>query len=55
MFDEVQQALVNSIPNVESMVVPNVTHLLEIQDARAVAEGLARFFARYPIPAAVPA
>jgi 3-oxoadipate enol-lactonase len=47
LFDEVQQALVQMLPNVESLVVPNVTHLMQIQNPRSVGEGLAGFLARH--------
>jgi pimeloyl-ACP methyl ester carboxylesterase len=47
IFDEVQQTLVRCLPNVESLVVPNTTHLLQIQNPRTVGEGLASFFTRH--------
>ena len=33
----------------ESLVVPNITHLLQIQNPRSVGEGLAAFFARHAL------
>jgi len=47
IFDEVQQALLRLLPHAESLVVPNTTHLLQIENPRAVGEGLAAFFARH--------
>jgi pimeloyl-ACP methyl ester carboxylesterase len=55
IFDEVQQTLVRVLPNVESLVIPNATHLMQIQNPRSVGEGLARFFARHAMAAAMSA
>jgi hypothetical protein len=49
----VQQTLVRLLPNVESLVVPNVTHLMQIQNPRSVAEGLVGFFARHAMAEAM--
>ena len=38
------------VPNVEPFVLPGATHLLQVQNPRAMAEGLAAFFARHPLP-----
>jgi pimeloyl-ACP methyl ester carboxylesterase len=46
IFDEVQQALLRHLPRAESLIVPNTTHLLQIQNPRSVGEGLAAFFTR---------
>jgi hypothetical protein len=35
--------------NGEPFVVPNATHLLEVENPRGVAEGLVGFFARHPL------
>ena len=39
-------------PNVEPFVLPNATHLLQIDNPRGMAEGLAWFFARHPLTVA---
>jgi pimeloyl-ACP methyl ester carboxylesterase len=49
LFDDVQQALVRYLPRVESLIVPNATHLLQIQNPRSVGEGLAGFFTRHAV------
>ena len=49
MFDDVQQTLLSHLSQAESLVVPNTTHLLQIQNPRSVAEALGSFFARHPI------
>ncbi|HEY3232858.1 MAG TPA: alpha/beta hydrolase, partial [Roseiflexaceae bacterium] len=49
IFDEVQQALLRLLPRAESLIVPNTTHLLQIQNPRSVGEGLAAFFARHAL------
>jgi len=50
MFAERQQLLLHWLPNAEPLDLPGLTHLLHAQDAAAVADGLAGFFARHPIP-----
>jgi pimeloyl-ACP methyl ester carboxylesterase len=47
IFDDVQQVLLRLLPRAESMIVPNTTHLLQIQNPRSVGEGLAAFFAQH--------
>jgi pimeloyl-ACP methyl ester carboxylesterase len=49
MFDDVQQALLRCLPWAESLIVPNTTHLLQIQNPRSVGEGLAAFFTRHAL------
>jgi pimeloyl-ACP methyl ester carboxylesterase len=49
IFDDVQQTLLRLLPHAESLIVPNATHLLQIQSPRTVAEGLAAFFARHAL------
>jgi pimeloyl-ACP methyl ester carboxylesterase len=49
IFDEVQQALLKLLPRVESLIVPNTTHLLQIQNPRTVGEGLGAFFTRHAL------
>jgi pimeloyl-ACP methyl ester carboxylesterase len=38
------------LPNVEPFVLPSATHLLHVENPRGMAEGLAAFFARHPVP-----
>jgi hypothetical protein len=49
IFDDVQQMLLRTLPRAQSLIVPNTTHLLQIQNPRSVGEGLAAFFARYAL------
>ena len=48
-FEEGHQALVKMLPQTESYRVPDVTHMLQLQDAAAVAKSLAAFLVRHPI------
>jgi hypothetical protein len=41
--------LLDWLPNVESFVLCDATHLLQIENPRGMAEGLAAFFARHPL------
>jgi 3-oxoadipate enol-lactonase len=49
IFDDVQQVLLRLLPRAQSLIVPNTTHLLQIQNPRSVGEGLAAFFAQYAL------
>jgi 3-oxoadipate enol-lactonase len=49
IFDDVQQVLLRLLPRAESLIVPNTTHLLQIQNPRSVGEGLAAFFDQYAL------
>jgi pimeloyl-ACP methyl ester carboxylesterase len=49
IWRERQELLLSWLPNVEPFVVPDATHLLQVQNPRGVAEGLTLFFARHPI------
>jgi pimeloyl-ACP methyl ester carboxylesterase len=51
IWGERHQLLLDWLPNVESFVLPDATHLLQIENPRGMAEGLAAFFARHPISA----
>ena len=44
-----QQLMLSWLPHAEGFVLPEATHLLHLQDPRAMAEALASFFARHPI------
>jgi pimeloyl-ACP methyl ester carboxylesterase len=46
---ERHELLLSWLPNVEPFVVPDATHLLQVENPRGVADGLADFFARHPI------
>jgi pimeloyl-ACP methyl ester carboxylesterase len=48
IWGERHQVLLDWLPNVESFVLPNATHLLQIENPRGMAEGLAAFFLRHP-------
>ena len=50
MFAERQKLLLHWLPNAEPLDLPGLTHLLHGQDPVAVAEGLADFFGRHPMP-----
>ena len=50
IFAERQELLLQWLPNAEPLELPGLTHLLHGQNPTAVAEGLAGFFARHPIP-----
>jgi pimeloyl-ACP methyl ester carboxylesterase len=49
VFDQRQELLLAWLPDVEPFVVPDATHLLQVQNPRGMAEGLAAFFSRHPI------
>lgn len=49
-FGETHRWLLDSLPNPEGFVLPGATHLPQIEQPRALAEGLAAFLARHPIP-----
>ena len=49
IWGERHQLLLDWLPNVEPFVVPDATHLLQIENPRGVAERLAAFFAHHPI------
>ena len=50
LFAERHKLLLHWLPNAEPLDLPGLTHLLHAQDPAAVANGLAGFFARHPIP-----
>jgi pimeloyl-ACP methyl ester carboxylesterase len=51
IWEERQELLLAWLPNVEPFVLPDATHLLQVQNPRGMAEGLAAFFARHPLSA----
>jgi pimeloyl-ACP methyl ester carboxylesterase len=48
-FRERQELLLAWLPHVESFVLPEATHLLQVQNPRGMAEGLAAFFVRHSL------
>jgi 3-oxoadipate enol-lactonase len=50
LFAERHKLLLHWLPNAEPLDLPGLTHLLHAQDPAALADGLAGFFARHPIP-----
>src|SRR5262249_32352942 len=44
-----QELLLAWLPKVEAFILPDATHLLHVQNPRAMAAGLAAFFARHPL------
>jgi hypothetical protein len=52
-FRETQEALCSWLPRGERLLVPQATHLLQIANPRAVAEGLGSFLARHLLRGAV--
>jgi pimeloyl-ACP methyl ester carboxylesterase len=53
IWGERHQVLLDCLPDVESFVLPGATHLLQIENPRGMAEGLAAFFARHPFATSV--
>src|SRR5206468_340741 len=49
-FGEGYALLREWLPRSEGFVLPEATHALQMQNPRAMAEALASFFARHPIP-----
>ena len=50
-FPERRELLLSWLPNVEAFELPDATHLLHVQNPRAMAEALASFYARHPLTA----
>ncbi len=48
-FQKIHELLLAWLPQTETFVLPNATHLLQIMNPRGVAEALASFFARHPL------
>jgi len=51
IWNERQELLLAWLPNAEPFVLPNATHLLQVENPRGMAQALAAFFVRYPISA----
>lgn len=54
LFQDGRDLLRSWFPQLEELDVEGGTHLLQIRDPAPVAQGLARFFARHPIPSRPP-
>jgi pimeloyl-ACP methyl ester carboxylesterase len=48
-FQQGQQVLLARFPHAEAFTLPGATHLLHVQQPRAMAEALSAFFARHPL------
>ena len=49
IWEDRQELLLTWLPNVEPFILPDATHLLEVENPGGLAEGLAAFFARHPL------
>jgi pimeloyl-ACP methyl ester carboxylesterase len=49
IWGERHALLLSWFPNVEPFVLPDATHLLQVENPRGMTEGLAAFFARHPL------
>ena len=49
VFSKRQELLLAWLPKVEAFILPDATHLLHVENPRAMAAGLAAFFARHPL------
>jgi len=51
IWEERQELLLRWLQNVEMFTLPGATHLLQVENPGAMAEGMAAFFAKHPISA----
>ena len=49
-FGETHRLLLAWLPKAEGFVLPGATHFLQVENPRGMAEALAAFFARHPLP-----
>jgi 3-oxoadipate enol-lactonase len=49
IFSEGHAVLKQWLPQAEELVVPHATHALQLMNPGAIADGLARFFAKHPL------
>lgn len=49
IWQERQELLLDWLPNAEPFILAGATHLLQVEEPRGMAEGLAAFFARHPL------
>jgi 3-oxoadipate enol-lactonase len=50
LFQESHSMLMRWLRRVEALTIPRATHFLQVEEPRAVAEGLAAFAAKHPLP-----
>jgi 3-oxoadipate enol-lactonase len=50
-FGEAHRLLLAWLPQAEEFIMPGATHLMQLEDPRGMAEALAAFWARHPLPA----
>lgn len=50
VFAERQELLLSWLPNAKPFVLPDATHMLQLQNPHEMAEGLVDFFTRHPVP-----
>jgi pimeloyl-ACP methyl ester carboxylesterase len=50
-YGEVHQWMLEWLPHAEGVVLPGATHFPQLESPRGLAERLAAFFARHPLPA----
>jgi len=48
-FQEVRNLVSSWFPHVETLMLPNVTHMLHMMNPKLVAEGLRDFFSKHPL------
>jgi pimeloyl-ACP methyl ester carboxylesterase len=51
IFHESHRSLMKMVPRIEALQVPGAAHFVQVEAPRAVADGLAAFFARHPLDA----
>jgi pimeloyl-ACP methyl ester carboxylesterase len=49
MTNSIQDVLLSWLPNAEPFVLPDATHLMQVENPRGMAEGLVAFYARHPL------
>ena len=49
-FGEVHEWMLTWLPRAEGVVLPGTTHFPQLERPRGLAETLAAFFARHPLP-----
>lgn len=54
-FGETHRQLLAWLPHAEGYVLPGVTHFLQLENPRGMAEALAAFYSRYPLGGAAKA
>lgn len=49
LFQKSHELLLSCLPNVTALRIPRATHFLQVEEPRAVAEGVAAFLRRHPL------